>query len=98
MMDNKRTVTEICRRDTQLRKTVDQLNILVFGVDHRASEKVNSDLAEVYHEALEEVYSEALNSELPYILRILQNVPGLIPEKDVKAVEDTIKSRLSADD
>ena len=82
MMDNKRTVTEICRRDTQLRKTVDQLNILVFGVDHRASEKVNSDLAEVYHEALQKVYDYAVASFNETLQQMLQDVPGLIPEEE----------------
>ena len=82
MMDNKRTVTEICRRDTQLRKTVDQLNILVFGVDHRASEKVNSDLAEVYHEALEAIYAYAVASFNEPLQQMLQDVPGLIPEEE----------------
>jgi len=81
-----------------LKAAVDQLNILVFGVDHRASDKVNTDLAEVYREALESIYSEAWNGELPYILQILQNVPGLIPEEEEQAVTDTIKSRLSAND
>ena len=82
----------------RLHRTVDELNVLIFGVDHRASDKVNTDLAEVYREALESIYTEAWNGELPYILRILQNVPGLIPEEEEQAVTDTIKSRLSAND
>jgi hypothetical protein len=81
-----------------LEAAVDQLNILVFGVDHRASDKVNTDLAEVYGKALEEVYLEAWNSQYPYILRILQNVPGLIPEKEEREVKDLIKEQVSQEE
>ena len=66
----------------QLEQTVDQLNILVFGVDHRASDRVNTDLAEMYHESLEAVYDYAVASSNDTLQHMLQDVPGLIPEDE----------------
>jgi len=82
-MDNIRTPRLMPQEHReQLEDTVDQLNILVFGVDHRASEKVNSDLAEMYHEALEAIYDYAVASFNETLQQMLQDVPGLIPEDE----------------